>query len=435
MTVTKRTVRIATATCLALIVAVAITVVATPWWKTVSRNTYVAYFANTNGLYTGDEVRILGVAVGTVEKIEPQRSAAKVTFSVERRYPVPADVQAAVLSPSLVSARAIQLVPAYSSGPKLADGASIPQSRTAVPVEWDDLRQQLEKLTDSLQPTAPGGPSAVGEFINSAAANVRGEGDTARDTVIKLSQAVSALGDHSTDIFSTVRNLQLLVNALSSSSDLLAAFNTNLADITTVLSNTPNEVADATTGLDGAVNDLRGFIADNREGLGVTFDHLNAITTALNDSRGDVKQVLHIAPTVFQNFMNIYQPAQSAVTGILAPVNFANTVQFICSAIQAASRENWQQSSKLCVQYLAPIIKNRQYNFPPVGVNPVVGASARPNEITYSEDRLNPHLPPPTPPDAPTPDATTTDPTAGLSGLMVPPETAPAPPAPPGGTP
>ena len=424
---TNRAVRIATATGLALVLAAAITVVATPWWKTVSRNTYVAYFANTNGLYTGDEVRILGVAVGTVEKIEPQPSATKVTFSVERQYPVPADVQAAVLSPSLVSARAIQLVPAYSSGAKLADGAAIPQNRTAVPVEWDDLRQQLAKLTDSLQPTTPGGPSAVGEFINSTAANLRGEGDTARDTVIKLSQAVSALGDHSTDIFSTVRNLQLLVNALSSSSDLLAAFNTNLADITTVLSNTPNEVADATTGLDGAVNDLRGFIADNREGLGVTFDHLNAITTALNDSRGDVKQVLHIAPTVFQNFMNIYQPAQSAVTGILAPVNFANTVQFICSAIQAASRENWQQSSKLCVQYLAPIVKNRQYNFPPVGLNPVVGASARPNEITYSEDRLRP--------DAPPPPATPTDPDMGLSGLMVPPETAPALPAAPGGTP
>ncbi len=86
--------------------------------------------------------------------------------------------------------------------------------------------------------------------------------------------------------------------------------------------------------------------------------------------------------------MNIYQPAQSAMTGILAPVNFANTVQFICSAIQAASRQSFEQSSKLCVQYLAPIIKNRQYNFPPLGVNPFVGASARPNEITYSEDRL-----------------------------------------------
>ena len=444
---------------LVVILAVAITVVATPWWNSVARNTYVAYFANTNGLYTGDEVRILGVAVGTVEKIEPQPNAAKVTFSVDRQYPVPADAEAAILSPSLVSARAIQLVPAYTRGPKLADGATIPKERTAVPVEWDDFRQQLEKLTDSLQPTTPGGPSPVGEFINSAAENLRGEGDTARDTVIKLSQAVSALGDHSTDIFSTVRNLQLLVSALSSSSDLLAAFNSNLADVTTVLSNSPNEVANATKGLDEAVNDLRGFVADNREGLGVAFDHLNAITTAMNDSRGDIKQVLHIAPTVFQNFMNIYQPAQSAVTGILAPVNFANTVQFICSAIQAASRENWQQSSKLCVQYLAPIIKNRQYNFPPVGVNPVAGASARPNEITYSEDRLNPHLPPQAPPDVqaagnavvppidddllpaelPSPGTASqpTDPGLGLQGMMVPPDASPPPPAapPPAGTP
>lgn len=415
-----RALRIGLASTLSIILVVAISVVATPWWDRVRTNTFTAYFANTNGLYTGDEVRILGVAVGTVESIQPQPDAAKVTFTVDRQYPVPADVQAAILSPSLVSARALQLVPAYESGPKLADGAAIPRERTAVPIEWDDLRQQLEKLTDSLQPTVPGGPSAVGDFVNSAANNLRGQGDTARETVIKLSQAVSALGDHSTDIFSTVRNLQLLVSALSSSSDLLASFNTNLAEISTVLSNTPDEVAAATTGLDTAVNDLRGFVAENRDGLGVTFDRLNAITTALNDSRADVKQVLHIAPTVFQNFMNIYQPAQSAVTGILAPVNFANTVQFICSAIQAASRKDWEQSAKLCVQYLAPIIKNRQYNFPPLGINPFVGASARPNEITYSEDRLNPHLPPPAAAETSPPVPIQTDPALGLPGLMVP---------------
>ena len=370
-----------------------------------------------------------GVAVGTIERIEPQPDAAKVTFTVDRKYPVPAEVKAAILSPSLVTARAVQLIPAYSGGPKLADGATIPIERTAVPIEWDDLRRQLEKLTGSLQPTTPGGPSALGEFINTAADNLRGQGDTARDTVIKLSQAASALGDHATDIFGTVRNLQLLVSALSSSSDLLASFNTNLADITGVLSNSPNEIADATRGLDGAVSDLRTFVAENREGLGTTFDHLNAITTALNDSRGDVKQTLHIAPSVFSNFTNIYQPAQSAITGILAPVNFADTVQFICSSIQAASRQGWEQSSKLCTQYLAPIIKNRQYNYPPLGGNPFVGTVARPNEITYSEDRLNPHLPPAVPAPANTappalpaeaPPATPTDPNAGLEGMMIP---------------
>ena len=136
--------------------------------------------------------------------------------------------------------------------------------------------------------------------------------------------------------------------------------------------------------------------------------------------------------------MNIYQPAQSAVTGILAPVNFANTVEFICGAMQAASRLGSEQSAKLCVQYLAPIIKNRQYNFPPLGRQPVRRAPARPNEITYSEDRLRPDLPPPPPrtsraadaghrcppkrrcPVAPPPAATPTDPGQGLEGLMVP---------------
>jgi phospholipid/cholesterol/gamma-HCH transport system substrate-binding protein len=148
----------------------------------------------------------------------------------------------------------------------------------------------------------------------------------------------------------------------------------------------------------------------------------------MNDSRGDIKQTLHVVPTVFQNFMNIYQPAQSAVTGILAPVNFADTVQFLCGAIESAARVGAKQSAKLCEQYLSPIIKNRQYNFPPIGINPFVGASARPNELTYSEDRLNPHLPPPPsapapPPQAAPPGAPSTrsvDPSQGLQGLMLP---------------
>lgn len=403
----RRTLRAVTGVSLVATLVAASFLVGAKLLNHVERNTYTAYFAEANGLFVGDEVRILGVAVGAVDKIEPQPTSSKVTFSVDKQYAVPADARAAILSPSLVTSRAIQLVPAYSGGPALRPGASIPLSRTAVPVEWDDFRRQLEKLTDALQPTAPGGVNSVGEFIDSAADNVRGEGDTARDTVIKLSEAISALGDHADDIFSTVRNLQLLVSALYSSSDLLASFNQNLAGVTTVLSNTPNEVANAVKGLDGALTDLRDFLAENRDAVGVTFDRLGSITTALNDSRGDIKQILHIAPTVFQNFLNIYQPAQSAMTGIIALNNFADIPQWICSSIEAASRLRLDRVSKLCLQYIDPIIKNRIYNYIPAGINPFVGTQARPNEITYSEDWLRPGAAPPPeaapPPDAPPP--------------------------------
>ena len=124
----------------------------------------------------------------------------------------------------------------------MKDDAVIPQERTAVPVEWDDFRQQLEKLTETLQPTEPGGVSTLGSVVNTAADNLRGQGANIRDTVIKLSQAVSALGDHSNDIFSTVKNLAILVSALQDSTDLMRQLNQNLASVTGLLANDPDEV-------------------------------------------------------------------------------------------------------------------------------------------------------------------------------------------------
>ena len=335
--------------------------------------------------------------VGKIEKIEPQPDRVKITFWYNDKYKVPADAKAVILSPSLVTPRSIQLTPAYTGGPELADDAVIPQERTAVPVEYDDFRQQLEKLTQLLQPTKPGGTSTLGAFINTAADNLRGQGPDIRDTVIKLSQAISALGDHSDDLFTTVKNLSILVSALHDSGDLLRQLNQNLAAVTGLLANDPNEVGNAVRNLNDVVDDVRNFVAENQESLGTTSDKLASVTQAVNESLDDVKQLLHVAPTAFQNFLNIYQPAQGTLSGTFGVNNFANPIQFLCSAVQAASRLGAKESAKLCVQYLAPIIKNRQYNFPPLGENLFVGAAARPNEITYSEDWLRPDYVPPPP--------------------------------------
>ncbi|KAA0080825.1 MCE family protein [Mycolicibacterium sp. P9-64] len=408
--------------------------------ETINRTSVVAYFENSNGIYVGDDVTILGVPVGRISAIEPEPTQVKVSFWYDSKYRVPANVNAAILSPMLVTSRAIQLTPSYSSGPVLADDAVIPRERTAVPVEYDDFRKQLERLTETLQPTEPGGVSTLGAVINTAADNLRGQGANIRDTVIKLSQAFSALGDHSTDIFSTVKNLSILVSALQDSTNLMRQLNQNLASVSGLLADDPNEVGNAVRDLSDAVGQVQSFVADNRETLGTTSDKLAGVTTALTESIDDIKQFLHVAPTTFQNYINIYQPAQGAVSSVPVINNFANPITFICGAVQAASRMGAEDSAKLCVQYLAPIIKNRQYNFPPIGQNLFVGTQARPNEITYSEDWMRPdYVPPTAPPPAPNPasplsgDAPppvgpplpaeapmATNPADGLPGLMMP---------------
>jgi phospholipid/cholesterol/gamma-HCH transport system substrate-binding protein len=370
--------------------------------ETIDRTNVVAYFENSNGIYVGDDVTILGVPVGQISAIEPEPTQVKVSFWYNSKFRVPADANAAVLSPMLVTSRAIQLTPSYSGGPVLADDAVIPRERTVVPVEYDDFRKQLERLTETLQPTQPGGVSTLGAVINTAADNLRGQGANIRDTVIKLSQAFSALGDHSTDIFSTVKNLSILVSALQDSTNLMRQLNQNLASVSGLLADDPNEVGNAVRDLSDAVGQVQSFVADNRETLGTTSDKLAGVTTALTESIDDVKQFLHAAPTTFQNYINIYQPAQGAVSSVPVINNFANPITFICGAVQAASRMGAEDSAKLCVQYLAPIIKNRQYNFPPIGENLFVGAQARPNEITYSEEWMRPdYVPPAGPPPSP----------------------------------
>jgi phospholipid/cholesterol/gamma-HCH transport system substrate-binding protein len=442
----KHIVRFGTAAIL-VVVLVAGVVVALGLTSQSRRIHVVGYFADSNGIFVGDEVRIMGVPVGKIDSIEPQPTRVKIAFWYDDKYGVPANAKAVILSPSLVSVRAIQLTPAYNGGPRMQDNAVIGEDRTAVPIEWDDFRQQLQKLTQTLQPTQPGGVSTLGAFVNTAADNLRGEGANIRDTLIKVSAAFSALGDHSSDLFSTVKNVSLLVSALQSITDLMRSLNINLAATTALLSNGPNEVGAAVAGINDVVRDVQKFTADNRETLGTTSDKLASVSTALTESLDDLKQTLHVAPTTFSNFVNIYQPSQGALTGALSINNFANPIAFICSAIQAASRMGAEQSAKLCVQYLAPIIKNRQYNFPPLGENLFIGQAARPNELTYSEDWLRPdYVPPPAPPapggpstaapqqdssplaaespsppsDGPPAAERPTNPADGLPGLMVP---------------
>jgi phospholipid/cholesterol/gamma-HCH transport system substrate-binding protein len=451
---TSRKVKIGLAVALALQLTAAGTVVAIRSLG-VGHTEVVAYFDNSNGIFAGDDVMIVGVPVGTIDKVEPEPKRAKITFHVDDTYKVPADASAVIISPTVITARAIQLTPAYTGGPVMSSGAVISQQRTAVPVEFDDLRKQLEKLTKTLQPTEPGGVSTLGALVNTAADNLRGQGANIRQALIELSQTLSTLGDHSDDLFGTLKNVSVLVSALRSSTDLMRQLNGNLASVSGLLANDSDEVGNAVKDLNGAVGDVQSFVADNRESLGTTSDKLASVSQAVVESLDDIKQTLHIAPTALQNFANTYEPAHSAVTGAFALNNFANPLQFICSAVQAASRLNNEQSAKLCVQYLAPIVKNRQFNFLPFGENFFIGAQARPNEVTFSEDWLRPLTeagrvrdfyegplpgagqPPPAPggtppPPAPMPgpgtpdgiypaEATPTDPIAGLPGMMTPP--------------
>ncbi|ABM10988.1 virulence factor Mce family protein [Mycolicibacterium vanbaalenii PYR-1] len=361
-------------------------------YKQMTTKTVVAYFTQTLAIYPGDKVQIMGVQVGSIDKIEPAGDKMKVTFHYAGKYKVPQDATASILNPSLVASRTIQLSPPYTGGPVLADGAVLDVDRTQVPVEYDDVRDSISRLLTDLGPTPEQPKGPFGDIIESAADGFAGKGEQLNKTLNNLSEALFALNEGRGDFFSVVKSLALFVNALHQSDQQFVALNNNLAQFTNAFTDTDREVADALRDLNELLTTTRNFVDENGEVLAHDVQNLADVTNAIlqPEPRDGLETALHAYPNVAANLMNISSPNAGGIVTMPVISNFANPMQFLCSAIQAGSRLGYQESAELCAQYLGPILDAIKFNYLPFGANQLQTAMTLPKQIAYSEERLRP---------------------------------------------
>jgi virulence factor Mce-like protein len=228
--------------------------------------TITAVFTTARGIYSGDEVRVLGVKVGSVKSIQAQATHATLTLSVNHDVPIPADAKAVIVAQNLVAARYLQLTPAYSSGgPTMRDGAVIPVERTAVPVEWDEVKTQLMRLATDLGPRSNVSSTSIARFIDSTADALGGNGDKLRQTLAQLSQVGRIIADGGGNIVDIIKNLQTFVSALRDSAPQIVSFQNRLATLTSVLNGSRSDLDAALTNLSTAVVDVQRFVKGSRD--------------------------------------------------------------------------------------------------------------------------------------------------------------------------
>src|SRR6201993_1959433 len=361
-------------------------------YQKLTNNTVTAYFPAANALYAGDKVVIMGIRVGAIDKIEPAGDKMKVTFHYLNKYKVPANASAVILNPTLVASRSIELEPAYQGGPTLPDDAVIPEERTQVPVEWDDLRNDITHIISNLGPTKEQPKGPFGDIIESFADGLSGKGKQINKTLDSLSTALTTLDEGRGDFFAVLHSLALFVNALHQDDRQFVALNKDLAQFTDRLASSDQAAANAIQRTDSLLSTASAFLAENRDVLARDVNNLGDATTAIvqPEPRDGLETGLHILPNMAANVLAIYEPAHGSLTGVPAIVNFANPMQFICSAIQAGSRLGYQDSAELCAQYLAPIMDAIKFNYFPSGINLFSSADTLPKNVAYSEPRLQP---------------------------------------------
>jgi phospholipid/cholesterol/gamma-HCH transport system substrate-binding protein len=314
-------------------------------------NTVTARFERAVGLYAGSDVRLHGVKIGVITKVKPDGDGVLVSMKYDRTVKLPAYpgdakvVRAAIIPPSLVSDRYVQVIDYASCAGKcgvLADGASISMNQTASPVELDDIYAALNKLNVALGPkgadsTSLSANGPLSDLISVGAANLKGNGAALGSTIANLSKAVQTLANGREDLFGTVQNLQVFTDSLVANDAQVRKFNTQLDSVTSALADERTSIGEALKNLAAALTDVAAFIKTNGSTIHTDIMGLKSVTATLNKQKAALNEILAVAPVAVSNLSHTYNPVSGTLDtrdnlgGLNNPLDPAN----ICAALTA----------------------------------------------------------------------------------------------------
>jgi phospholipid/cholesterol/gamma-HCH transport system substrate-binding protein len=250
--------------------------------RDVSTTTYHAELAEAGGLAGGDQVRIGGLAMGTVESVSLAGNHVDVAFSVRHGGHLGADTGAAVQTATVLGTKFLAVRP---SGPgTLAGGATIPLSRT----------QSSYNLTDILSTlTTKSGAINTGQLARSFDTL----SSTFADSPPELRSMLNGLSSLSETIASRDAALGQLLSNAGSVTGVLAARSGQIGTLITdgnqvlnTLYQRRDEIHLLLVNVTAVVDQLRGLAADNQAQIGPALDQLQGVLNLLNNNAENITQ-------------------------------------------------------------------------------------------------------------------------------------------------
>jgi virulence factor Mce-like protein len=280
---------------------------------------------------------MLGVRIGTIDAVTPVGTQVRVDMSVDRGVRIPADAKAIVVAPSVVSDRYVQLAPVYTGGATMADNAVIPSSRTATPVELDQLYQSLNKVSTSLGPNGANANGSLSDLLNTLSNNLSGNGQNLHDTITQLSQLATTLDSNKDNLFATVDNIDQFTKMLANNDATVRQFISQLSNVSGFLAGQRSQLAAAVRELGTSLGQIQSFIQNNRALIKSNVDNLQSVTRVLVNERSALAETLDVAPLALDDVVNAYN-ASSGTLDARADLNELNQppLVMICKLLQQA---------------------------------------------------------------------------------------------------
>ena len=178
---------------------------------------YSAVFTDVFGLREGDDVRMAGVRVGRVEKIELQQgNTAKVSFKVQSDQRVLANTQASVLYQNIVGQRYVDLrLGKTGERTPLPAGSEIPVERTVPSFDVGVVLNGYEPLFATID------PDAADRLTNAAIQSLQGDSGAWATLVDQTGKFTETFAGRDQLLGDTITGMDRLFTTLAKQNDNL----------------------------------------------------------------------------------------------------------------------------------------------------------------------------------------------------------------------
>lgn len=261
-----------------------------------SGDTYYAEFSEVGGLKSGDEVRVAGVSVGNVKKIELRGDKALVTFKMEKGTDLGKKTGADIRIRTLLGAEFLALTPEGSGD--LAKGSIIPISRTTAPYDVVQAFSDLSENTDQID--VPALASAL-DSLNDIAAQTPTE---FRGAIKGLSALSSNLAARDSEINSLLVNLKKVSGVLNSRNEELVTLFKDSDVLFQAITERRDAIHRLLVSTQAISTELRALIKDTRADLNPALTQLEKVTDMLRTNEASIDEALRIYPGFTRVFAN-----------------------------------------------------------------------------------------------------------------------------------
>ncbi|MGH3885566.1 MAG: MCE family protein, partial [Pseudonocardiaceae bacterium] len=253
-----------------------------------SRSGYLARFTDVSGLLVGDDVRIAGVRVGSVDSIDlVDRRVAQVGFSVDSGQRLPSSVTASVLYRNLIGQRYLALERgAGPVGATLQPGGLIPIERTTPPLNLTVLFNGFKPLLAGLE------PAQINRLSFEIVQVLQGQGGTVESLLASTSSLTRDLADRDRVIGELIANLNAVLDTVNARDQQLSSLIRQLQRLVSGLAADRAPIGEAIVSIEALADATAGLLGDARPALRDDIAALGALSTNLADSEQIVDGVL-----------------------------------------------------------------------------------------------------------------------------------------------